>query len=152
MNKQAQLDVRNITTGKNGEIFVSTPKGNVSLGECEAFLAQMNFTNVDYQPIGSNMVYAVDTGQSVTLTMTEVVIRDDLMLKPLYEAMEKGYVPEYTFRGQLERRDGGREAQIFRNCIPDGSVDLLNIVPGETTKRPWAFRCNSTPELSEAFK
>lgn len=151
MNRQAEIDARNVVTGKNGEVFIGTSKGNIFLSEADAFQVQLNFTNTDYQPIGSPWSYAVDTAQSATLTITENVIRDDVMLKPLYDDLARGIVPQFSFQGKLTRRDGQVQRQVFRNCIPDGSVDLMNITPGEIIKRPWSFRLNATPELLEYF-
>lgn len=151
MNKQAEIDARNVVTGKDGEVFISTSKGNILLSEADAFQVQLNFTNTDYQPIGSAWTYAVDTAQSATLTITESVIRDNIMLKPLYDDLAKGRVPQFSFQGKISRRDGKEQRQVFRNCIPDGSVDLMNITPGEIIKRPWSFRLNATPELMSYF-
>ncbi len=37
-------------------------------------------------------------------------------------------------------------------CVPDGSVDLQNLTPGEIIKRAWSFRCNASPEMIEQFQ
>jgi hypothetical protein len=36
---------------------------------------------------------------------------------------------------------------IFRNCVPDGSIDIANVSPGEIMNRSWSFRVNMPPEL-----
>lgn len=38
---------------------------------------------------------------------------------------------------------------IFRNCIPEGSIDIANVQPGELIQREWSFRVNVPPELQE---
>lgn len=38
---------------------------------------------------------------------------------------------------------------IFRNCIPEGSIDIANVQPGELVQREWSFRVNVPPELQE---
>lgn len=152
MNNQSQVDARNIVSGKDAEIYVATSRGNIFLAEADAFQAQLNFENTDYQPIGAYFKYAVNTAASATLTTTENVIRDDLFLKPVLDDLANGITPEFTFQGKLKRRDGQYQRQVFRNCIPDGSIDLLNISAGEIIKRAWSFRINATPELLEYFE
>lgn len=40
---------------------------------------------------------------------------------------------------------------IFRNCIPDESMDIVNVEPGELMEREWSFRVNKVPEIQEAL-
>lgn len=40
---------------------------------------------------------------------------------------------------------------IFRNCIPDESMDIVNVEPGEIMNREWSFRVNKVPEIQEAL-
>ena len=90
-----------------------------------------------------------NTGYSVTLTLTEAVVRDDVMLEEIITDLRKGYFPSYEFQGKLRRRDGQAERVVYRNCVPDGTIDLQNLTPGEIIKRNWSFRVNSSPELLE---
>lgn len=153
LNDQSILDVTKIITGKDGQVFLTLSDGSqIFLAEVDTAQGQLNVNNTDYQPVGSPLVYAVNTGYSVTLTMTEVVIRDDVMLSKLYEDLRNGYMPIYEFQTKLRRRDGQAQRQVFRNCTPDGTVDLFNLQPGEIIKRPWSFRVNASPELLEHFQ
>lgn len=36
---------------------------------------------------------------------------------------------------------------IFRNCVPDGAIDIANVSPGEILTRSYSFRANSPPDL-----
>lgn len=36
---------------------------------------------------------------------------------------------------------------IFRDCVPDGNVDIANVRTGDNITRSWSFRVNSPPEL-----
>ena len=147
------LDVRKLITGKDGQLFVTTKKGtNIFLAEVDTFQAQMNPTNTDYQPVGSALTYSVNTGYTVTLTLTEAVVRDDVMLTELIADIQKGYFPTYDFQGKLRRRDGQVERLVYKNCVPDGSIDLQNLTPGEIIKRAWSFRVNATPEILNSFQ
>lgn len=153
LNDQSLLDVRKLISGKDGQLFVTSKKGNnIFLAEVDTFLTQLSPTNTDYQPVGSALIYAVNTGYSIALTFTEAVIRDDVMLEELITDIQKGYFPNYVFQGKLRRRDGQAERIVYRNCVPDGTIDLQNLTPGEIIKRAWSFRVNATPELQEKFK
>lgn len=153
LNNQSVLDTRQLVTGKDGQLFVTTSDNNqIFLAEADTFQAQMNVNNADYQPVGSSLSYAVPIGYSVTLTLTEVVVRDDVMLKILFDDIKQGYLPIFDFQGKLRRRDGGAARQVFRNCTPDGSIDLMNLQPGDIVKRSWSFRVNAIPEMLEYFK
>lgn len=153
MNQQAFADARNVVSGKDGQIFVTTSKGNqICLGEVTDFQATINVVNKEYQPIGSVLSFAVNTGYSIQLTMNEVVVRDDLLLEQLLDEVSQGYMPTFDFQGKLSRRDGSTHRQVFRNCIPDKSVDLLSITPGTITERKWNFRVNAAPELLDSLE
>ena len=152
LNDQSLLDVRKLITGKDGRLFVTTKKGtNLFLAEVDTFQAQLSPANTDYQPVGSALIYAVNTGYSVTLTLTEAVVRDDVMLTELITDLQNGYFPAFDFQGKMRRRDGQAERVVYRNCVPDGSIDLQNLTPGEIIKRAWSFRVNCTPEILENF-
>ena len=96
-------------------------------------------------------MFGVPTGYSVSLTVNEVAIRDDVLLAPLIYAMNNGFSPEYSFQGKLRRRTGEEERIVYRNCLSDGSVDLQHLTPGDIIRRAWTFRCNSSPDLLTHF-
>jgi hypothetical protein len=153
LNDQSVLDTRQLITGKDGQLFVTTKAGvNIFLAEVDTFQAQLSPANTDYQPVGSALVYAVNTGYSITLTLTEAVIRDDVMLEELISDIQQGYFPGYDFQGKLRRRDGQAQRIVYRRCVPDGTIDLQNLTPGEIIKRSWSFRVNASPEVLESFK
>ena len=152
LSDQSILDVRKLITGKDGQLFVTTRAGtNLFLAEVDTFQAQISPANTDYQPVGSALVFAVNTGYSVTLTLTEAVVRDDIMLEELISDLQQGYFPSFDFQGKLRRRDGKAERIVYRNCVPDGSIDLQNLTPGEIIKRSWSFRVNASPEMLQSF-
>lgn len=151
LSDQSILDVRKLITGKDGQLFVTTRAGtNLFLAEVDTFQAQISPANTDYQPVGSALVFAVNTGYSVTLTLTEAVVRDDVMLEELINDLQEGYFPSFDFQGKLRRRDGRAERIVYRNCVPDGSIDLQNLTPGEIIKRSWSFRVNASPEMLQS--
>ena len=145
------VDPRHVMTGKDGQVFITLSNGTqLFLAEVDTFEAQVSFSNTDFQPIGSILVYSVPNAVSCSLSMSEVVVRDDVLLKPIFDALASGYIPYFEFCGKLKRTaDGKFTREVFRNCIPDGSVNLMSIQPGDIVKRPWQFRVNSIPELQE---
>lgn len=38
---------------------------------------------------------------------------------------------------------------IFRDCVPDGAIDIANVTSGDVINRAWSFRVNSIPDLQE---
>lgn len=153
LNQQSILDTTKLITGKDGQLFVTQKDGTqLFLAEVDTFTAQLNQNNVDYQPVGSALVYAVPTGYSVTLTLTEAVVRDDVMIEKFLDDIKQGYVPVFDFQRKLRRRDGQSSRHIYKNCLPDGTVDLMNLTPGDIIKRNWSFRVNAIPEYLEGFR
>jgi hypothetical protein len=152
LNDSSVLDVRNLITGKDGQLFVTTRSGvNIFLAEVDTFRAQLSLSNTNYQPVGSALEFAVNTGYSINLSLTEAVIRDDVMLQELINDLQNGWFPGFDFQGKLRRRDGNAQRIVYRWCIPDGNIDLQNLTPGEIIKREWNFRCNATPEMLRHF-
>lgn len=146
------LDVGDVILGKDGQVFVTTSDGtDIFLAEVDTFQAQMSINTVTIQPIGQAQQQDVFASYAVTVNLTEIVIRDDVMLDELYADIAKGYIPLFDIQGKLRRRDGQVERQIFKQCIPKGNIDLMNITPGDTIKRQWSFACNQPPVLQDKF-
>lgn len=38
---------------------------------------------------------------------------------------------------------------IFRECVPEGAIDIANVRTGENITRAWSFRVNSPPDLQD---
>lgn len=146
INEASVLDTRKLMTGKDGRLFVEIDGQQTFLAEVDQFTVNMNVTNVDAQPVGSIVVYAVNSGVSFSLTLSEMVVRDDLIMEPLIEYIRAGKMPTYNFQGGAERWDGQEQRLTFRNCTPDGEFNLLNLTPGEIIKRQQSYRINSIPE------
>lgn len=146
INEASVLDTRKLMTGKDGRLFVEIDGEQTFLAEVDQFTVNMNVTNVEAQPVGSIVVYAVNSGVSFSLTLSEMVVRDDLIMEPLIESIRAGKMPTYNFQGGAERWDGQEQRMTFRNCTPDGEFNLLNLTPGEIIKRNQNYRINSVPE------
>lgn len=151
INDASVLDTRKLMTGKDGRLFVEVNGEQIFLAEIDQFSVSQNTTNVDAQPVGSILVYAVNSGVSYSITMSEMVVRDDLIMEPLIESIRAGKMPTFNFQGGAERWDGQEQRMTFRNCTPDGEFTILNLTPGEIIKRNMSFRINSIPEWLSAL-
>ena len=152
MNDQRILDVRKVVTGKDGQVFITTRKGvNIFLAEVDTFQAQLNANNTDLQPVGSALVYGVTTGHSITVAMTEAVVRDDVIMEEILEELTQNRYPTFEIQGKLNRRDGGEQRLLYRRCILDGTFDLQNLQPGDIIRRQMSFRVNANPEMLSIF-
>ena len=147
------IDPRNVVRGNDGQVYITLANGvQIFLAEAENFRATINFTNMDFQTMGSQQVQALNMSFTVNVELTEIVIRDDVMLRPIFDYLRTGNIPYFDICGKANRKsDGARNRQVYRSCIPDGSLDLLSLQPGEIIKRAWQFRVNATPELQEYF-
>lgn len=150
-NPQAVLDTRKLMTGKDGQLYVTTSDGTqIFLSEVDTFQAQLAVTTTTVQPVGSPQQFAVETGYAVTLSFTEMVVRDDVILKPLFDDLAKGIFPRFDFQGKLRRGvDGVEQRQNFTDCVINGSVDLMTLSPGDIVRRNWSFHVNGAPDLQQ---
>lgn len=151
-NDQSILDVRKLISGKDGRLYVTTDAGeDIFLAEVSEFSATLDMTNADVQPVGSCLQYAVTTGYSLSLSVKEMLVRDDVMGAELIERLNSGWLPAWTFQGAMMRADGQEQRIVYENCVLAGSVGLQNLVPGSIVERTWSFRCNATPQMLSMF-
>lgn len=146
INQAAVLDTRKLMTGKDGRVFIELDGVQYFYAEVETFNVVMNVMNTDVQPVGSILVFAVNTGVSYAVTMSEMVVRDDLIAQPIQQKIAEGKMPTFTFQAGAERWDGQEQRVVLRNCTPDGTVGILNLTPGEVIKREMSFRVNDLPD------
>ena len=147
VRNETTLDPRKVMTGHDGKLYITVNGKSQFMANVDTFQAQINFTNTDFQPIGDLQVYAIPISFTVTLSYTEAVISDDLVIEPILEALAAGYVPTFDFRGTLDRPyDSQSQELTYGNCVPDGAFDLQNITPGEVIKRAMNYRVNSIPK------
>ena len=142
------LDTTELMTGKDGKLFVEVNGVNTFLAEINEFKVAKNVNTAEYQGVGSILVGTVPTGVTFDLTYTEAVIRDDVIMAPLLNAIQNGYLPVYNFQGVNTKPDGSSEGRIaFNNAVPNGTIDLMNLTPGDVIKRANSFRLNSIPKM-----
>lgn len=147
MNQNNTLDTRELMTGKDGKLFVEFNGRNVFLAEINTYSVNMNVNTVEKQPVGSILVNRVPTGVTFDLTFTEMVVRDDLIMEPLLEAIAQGSIPSYNFQGMAQKPDGTEQRMAFNNAVPNGTFGLQNLTPGEVIEREQSFALNSIPSF-----
>ena len=147
-------DYSKVLTGTDARIYITLKKKSYLFAEASSFTAALNPVNQDVQFVGNPLVGAVPSGYTVALTVKEYVVRDDLIIQPLLAAIAKGERISWDFQGVLDRTkiDKKESRQTFRNCVPDGTINLLSITPGEIVQRETSFRGNALPELTKALK
>ena len=146
-NKNNTLDTRELATGKDGRLFVEFDGKQTFLAEINTFSVTMNVNAVEKQPVGSILVHSVPTGVSYTLTLTEMVIRDDVIMAPLIKAIHEGKLPVYNFQGVIYKPDGQEERMSFNNAVPNGSFGIMTLTPGEVVEREQNFSLNAIPKF-----
>lgn len=140
------LNTTELMSGKDGGLFVTVGDKTTYLAELSGYSVTMNFSSVERQPVGSITIYSVPTGVSYALTCTQMLIRDDVIMEPLLEAVKNGQIPVFHFQTKVEKPDGQEQRIALNNCVPNGNFNLLNITPGEIIEQEMNFTINSRPE------
>ena len=150
-NPMSNTDSRKLMTGKDGQLYCTLSNGlQLFLSEVDSFTAQLNVATTTVQPVGSAQVFAVETGYTVTLSFSEMVVRDDVMLQPLFNDLKNGRFPRFDFTGKMRRMiDGIEQRQNFPDCVINGNVDLMSLSPGEIVRRNWSFHVNGKIDLQD---
>ena len=151
MNKNNTLNTTELMTGKDGKLFIEFNGTNTFLAEINTYSVNMNVNTTEKQPVGSILVHRIPTGVTFDLTFTEMVIRDDLILEPLLEAIHNGQIPVYNFQGVAEKPDGQEQRIAYNNAVPNGTFGIQNLTPGEVIEREQSFALNSIPEFISAL-
>lgn len=141
------LNTTELMTGKDGRLFVEFNGKNVFLAEINTYSVNMNVNTTEKQPVGSVLVHRVPTGVTFDLTYTEMVVRDDLIMEPLLEAINAGKIPVYNFQGVAEKPDGQEQRIAFNNAVPNGTFGLQTLTPGEVIEREQSFALNAIPQF-----
>lgn len=143
-NNRGPQDTRFAITGKDAVIY----DGNGTLlATVESYQAQVNITNAAYQPLGDAQEHSVLQSYKVTLTMSQIIVEDDGLIQDVFEMMQTGQQPEWTFQGVLYGRNGTTQRVNYRGVVPDGNIDLQNVSVGDIIKRAWNMAVNDPPEL-----
>ncbi|MBQ1776744.1 MAG: hypothetical protein IIZ93_01165 [Acidaminococcaceae bacterium] len=151
MGRNNTLNTTELMTGKDGRLFVEFNKKNYFLAEINTYSVNMNVNTAEKQPVGSILVHRIPTGVTFDLTYTEMVVRDDLIMEPLLEAIQNGQIPVYNFQGVAYKPDGQEQRLAFNNAVPNGTFGIQTLTPGEVIEREQSFALNSIPSFISAL-
>lgn len=151
MNNNTTLNSTELMTGKDGRLFVEHNGVNVFLAEINTYSVVMNVNTTEKQPVGDIMVHRIPTGVTFDLTFTEMVIRDDVIMAPLLESIQKGWVPVFNFQAVAYKPDGQEQRLTLNNAVPNGSFGLQTLTPGEVVEREQSFALNSIPQFIKSL-
>lgn len=143
-NNRAPQDSRKVLTGKDGVIYNGD---GAMLATVESYQVQVNVTNATYQPLGDAQEHSVLQAYKVSLSMSQVVVEDDALISDVFDMMQSGQQPDWTFQGVVYGRNGSSQRMNYRGVVPDGNIDLQNVSVGDTIKRAWSMAVNDPPEL-----
>lgn len=143
-NNRGPADTRRLFTGKDALIF---DEQGALLATVDTFTTQVNITNANYQPLGDTQSHSHVSSYAVSLNITQCIIEDDEFLQDLFTFFSVGQPVMWTFQGVLKGRNGSEQRMIFRDCVPDGQIDLQNFTTGDIIKRQWSMAVNCPPEL-----
>ena len=147
MGRNNTLNTTELMTGKDGRLFVEFNKKNYFLAEINTYSVNMNVNTAEKQPVGSILVHRIPTGVTFDLTYTEMVVRDDLIMEPLLEAIQSGQIPVYNFQGVAYKPDGQEQRLAFNNAVPNGTFGIQTLTPGEVIEREQSFALNFIPSF-----
>lgn len=139
------LNTTELMTGKDGCLFVEVNGKNIPLLEVETYSVVMNWNVAEKQYVGNPVVNRIPTGVTFDLTFTESVVRDDTFMEPILEGLRNGKFPVYNFQGLATKPDGQEQRISFNQAVPNGSMGIQNLVPGEVITREMSFGLNEVP-------
>jgi len=150
LNTSPVADVRKVMSGKDGALY---DEDGVMLVSTENFQSQVTINNGTYQPLGDAQEHGAMTSYRVTLTFSEIIVEDSRFFQQLMNGMAQHAMPCWTFRGMMRSPYNASEEQVvYRDCVPDGNIDIQNMQVGELYKRPWSFIVNKPPELQSLLR
>lgn len=144
MNNFPAVDIGKVLAGTDGALYDGD---GTLMASVEGFQSKANVENQTFQPLGSAMKRSRMVAYSVSLTFAEIVVRDAIFFEKIMEGLRTGVMPIMDFRGDVTSPyDGSVESVLYRDCVPDGDIDIQNMAVGELYKRNWNWICNNPPE------
>ncbi len=144
-NLSAPGDARQALTGVDGHLY---NKDGVLMALVDTFQTNVSYNNQPYTVLGDPQEHETADTYKVSLTFTQFVIVDDVMIQELMSSMRTRRQPHWNFRGVLRGHDGSEQSITYRDCLPSGQIDLQNLQVNQTIKRTWNFIVNRPPELT----
>lgn len=148
-NDRGPFDARRVFSGKDAILF--DEDGN-KLCTVESFQATVAWNNADYSPLGDAQIHSHLLSYKVTLAITHWIIESDQALQDMVETMKTGIPCWWTLQHDVAGWDGSHERMIYRDCVPDGQIDLQNMQVGELLKRTINLVVNQPPDLQSLMR
>ena len=145
-NERAAGDSRHARTGKDGAIY---NKDGVLIATVESFTSNVTFNNSKYSVLGDAQEHETNNTFSVSLTLSQIVVEDDIFFQEVMESLQTQEMPRWDFQGSLLGRNGSEERVVYRECIPSGQIDIQNIAVGDVIKRQYNLFVNRPPKLQK---
>jgi len=150
LNNAPAADIRKVMSGKDGALYDGD--GNL-LVSVESFQSSVSITNQSYTPLGSAQERSTMTSYKVTLTFSEIIVEDGAFFRMIMDGLKNNRMPVLNFRGMVRSPyDNSEEQVVYRDCVPDGTIDIQNMQPGELYKRSWSWIVNQPPELQSLLQ
>lgn len=150
LNTYPTADIRKVMSGKDGGLYDENGR---LLMSAENFQSQVAINNATYQPLGDAQEHAAMTSYRVTINFNEIIVEDGKFFTDLMTALKNHTQPVWTFRGMMRSPyDNSEENVVYRDCVPDGNIDIQNMQVGELYKRSWSLIVNKPPELQTLLK
>ena len=148
-NDRGYKDIRRVFSGKDAAIF---DEDGELLATVDSFQAQATFTNADYNPLGDTQTHSHLLSYKVTLAITSCYVESDKFISDMYSTFKSGVPVWWTFQHSIKGWGGEEERVIYRDCIPDGQIDLANMQVGELCKRTLNLVVNQPPDMQKILK
>lgn len=143
-NNRGPTDIRRVFTGKDGLLF---SESGLLIATAQSFSSKATYNNAKVNFLGDAQDHEALQTYAITLTINEIIIRDNSYFQELMAALVGGYMPSWTFQGVIKGRNGSEQRIIYRECVPTGDIDLQNINVSDVFQRTWNLFCNNSPEL-----
>lgn len=148
-------DPRNVVAGDSGRLFcdytdqAGNPHKNIFMAHVTGWHAQAHYATEQKQFGGSRLQVKIPVGESYSLTLTETLVTDheNDIFGGLMTSIRAGVSPIFNFRGEIYQPGTQTIVEVltFTYCIPDGTVDLMKVTPGQIIDRDWTFAVNEWP-------
>ena|SRR5215472_12878281 len=138
------VDTARVTAGFRGKMFRSDGS---RWGQCSQWALSGTVTSTDEQPLGSAWPVAVAQSFAATLTVSELVIDDEIPRAVLegIQDITNPHLPIFRFVG--ERNIGeSTSTLVIDACTPDGTFPIADAIPGQTMTRDLTFRVGTPPD------
>jgi len=141
-------DTRKILTGKDGRLFIYGTDGNsICLFTVPEFHIALDWQTTETQFVGNLVTTTVLTGVKPSLNFNEVIVSDEATFGRILDDLNNERTPMYDFQGLVGIDETHEQRVVCRECVPTGTMNLQDVVPGSILQRTFSFAINQLPEV-----